>query len=92
MELQKEPKTKKLKSNYENLIEQSIGCSYVRFKDQPVPPGINKEPVYEFYVKSTTNKYVVDLILWTPLGVIYKAYGETNTVPLGNVSYCRWIL
>jgi len=61
---------------------------YVRFH-QPVPPGEDKEPVSEFRLKSTQKKYVVDSILWTPNGVVVKAYNETFIVSLANVMYCR---
>lgn len=66
-------------------------ASYVRFH-KDVPPGENKEPVSEFRLKSTQKKYVVDSILFTPHGVVWKAYGETNIVPLANVIYCRFMV
>jgi hypothetical protein len=77
-------KTKKIRSSE----LQEIESYYVRFH-QPVPPADNKEPVSEFRLKSSQTKYLVDSILWTPHGVIWKAYNETNIVPLANVIYCR---
>src|SRR5665213_3384033 len=70
-------------------------CLYVRFH-QPVPPALNKEPVSEFKLKPDGNsiqamRYVVDSITYTEHGVIYTAYGETNIVPLANVTYARLI-
>jgi hypothetical protein len=63
---------------------------YVRFH-QPVPPAEDKEPVSEFRLESKQSKYVVDSILWTIHGVIVKAFGETQIIPLANVIYCRWM-
>jgi hypothetical protein len=64
---------------------------YVRFH-QPVPPGVDKEPVSEFKLVGRNQfdkKYVVDSITWTPDGVITKAHGTTNIIPLANVIHCR---
>ena len=76
----------------DNLIENSIPIYYVRFH-QPVPTGEDKEPVAEFRLKSSGKqaKYLVDDMAWTPDGVIYFAFGETNLVPLANVIYARLV-
>jgi len=71
---------------------------YARFH-QAVPPGLDKEPVNEFRIKSATKqikqgdlKYLVDSLKWTPEGIVYQAYGETGLVALANVVYCRLTL
>jgi len=70
--------------------DKCVVCHYARFH-QPVPPYVNKEPVSEFKVKSDSDKYKVDSIVYTPHGVIWTANGETNIVPLANVIYVRTI-
>ena len=80
-------------SQIEYWLQSAIPCHYVRFQ-QAVPPAVNKEPVSEFRLEATGDSqrgklYVVDSIYYTPHGVIFKAYGETNIVPLANVMYVR---
>lgn len=72
-----------------------IACRYAKFSE-PVPSRKNGEPVHEFYIASETkqpehNKYLVDSLCYTRHGLIFKAYGEVNIVPLGNVVYARAI-
>lgn len=76
------------KSPLAKMQEGGIKCHYVRFH-QSVPPGVNREPVSEFYTKSSTSKYVVDSITYTPDGLIFEANGELDIVPLANVIYAR---
>ena len=83
-------------STLETLIQHGIPCKYVRFH-QAVPPALNKEPVGEFRLSAQgdVNRgklYAVDSIAYTPHGVIFKAYGETNIVPLANIIYVRTII
>lgn len=79
------------KDNVGQWEYEGIPCHYARFH-QPVPPYVNKEPVSEFKVKSDADKYKVDLIVYTPHGLIWTANGETNIVPLANVIYVRTII
>jgi hypothetical protein len=91
MDIEKQKDTKKKiisKSNFAELIDQAIPSYYVRFH-QPVPPGEDKEPVSEFRLESKQSKYLVDMISWTPHGVIFRAHEETGIVPLANIIYCR---
>jgi hypothetical protein len=80
------------RSNLELWAEQGIDCTYVKFH-QDIPPGNKKEPVAEFKTNPTNvpggAKYVVDRIIYTPNGLIYTAFGETNIVPLANVVFVR---
>ncbi len=65
-----------------------VECYYVRFH-QPVPPAKNLEPVAEFCLTGLTQKYLVDQITYTPHGVIFRAKGEVDLVPLANIIYAR---
>lgn len=80
---------KEVKKKQESELGYPI--HYARFH-HPVPPGLNKEPVNEFVIKGKQTKYLVDSLRWTPEGVLYSAYGETNLVPSANVVYCRLTL
>jgi hypothetical protein len=83
---------KKKKSNLEKWISDGVNCYYARFQS-PIPPGDNKEPVSEFTLNPLKNtKYRVDSMVYTPHGLIFKAYGETNIVPLPDVMYARFTL
>lgn len=84
-EIKKVPKPP---SRIKEWEDEGIRCYYVRFH-QPIPPGVHKEPVSEFYLKSNTNKYVVDSLTYTVHGLVYRAYGETNISPLANIMYVR---
>jgi len=74
----------------EKWESEGVPCYYARFQG-PVPPSLNKEPVSEFYLKSSTNKYVVDRITYTEHGLIWRANSELNMTPLANVQYVRSI-
>lgn len=68
-----------------------VHCFYVRFH-QPVPPAKDLEPVAEFSTQAKPpSKYLVDSITYTPNGVIFRAKGEVDLVPLANVIYVRSI-
>lgn len=77
-------------SHLECLFREGIPCRYARFH-QPVPPYVNKEPVSEFKLSSTTvnDKYLVDAMSYTGQGLIFKAKDEVNIVPLANIIYVR---
>jgi hypothetical protein len=88
MEETQTPRKKKEPNNLQKLLDQGIPSHYVRFH-QPVAPGLDREPVSEFRLRSIQSKYVVDEIIWTPHGVIFKAHGEIDIVDSANVIYCR---
>lgn len=71
-------------------LAEGVPCYYVRFQN-PVSPGVNREPVSEFYIKGPTGKYIVDQIIYTPYGLIFRAFGETDIVPLANVMLTRTV-
>jgi hypothetical protein len=74
------------------MIQDSIPCHYVRFH-QPVPPGVDKEPVSEFrLVSMKQSKYVVQAIYRHANCVIVEAYDTTFIVESANVMYSRPIL
>lgn len=75
----------------EDLTATGRSISYVRFH-HPVPPYKDKEPVSEFRLMSKDTKYIVDAMLWTPHGVIFKANGEVGISSLANVVYCRLVI
>lgn len=70
--------------------DDGIPCHYARFH-QPVPPSLNKEPVSEFktFRKEINDKYLVDSMNLTPIGLVFKSKDETNVVPLANIIYVR---
>lgn len=72
----------------ETLFKTGIPCHYARFH-QPVPGMRDKEPVSEFNTKLKDNKYSVDSLSYTAMGLIFKVRGETNIVPLANIIYVR---
>lgn len=83
-----------LQSLSEAWAMDGIDCKYARFVN-PVPVRMDAEPVYEFYLLHTDphkpkhKKYMVDSLVYTPYGLICKCNGETNIVPLGNISFVR---
>jgi hypothetical protein len=77
-------------SHLDEWLAQGIPLYYCRFQ-QSVPPAVNKEPVAEFNLEAKHHKYVVERMVYTPHGVIFSAFGETNIVPLANVMYVRTI-
>lgn len=79
------------KKKLEPSLAITTPIHHVRFH-QPVPPGLNKEPVGEFVLSGKQSKYLVDSLSLTPHGVMYQAYGETGLVPLANVIYCRFTI
>jgi len=87
VELVKEKKIKKA-NNLQELIDSGIPVHYVRFH-QPVPPGIDKEPVSEFRIESPQKKYKVDRMMRCKGCLIFEAYGETDIVESANVIYSR---
>lgn len=97
MDLMKQTKlTKsKQKSTLEMWAADGVACSDAKFH-QPVPPAKDKEPVSQFMVRPPNTqhgvKYTVDSIIYTPHGVIYTAFGETNIVALANVVVVRAIV
>lgn len=82
------------KSIIENLFSGGIPCHYARFH-QPVPPYLNKEPVSEFrqknegFLPTAMDKYVVDEMRYTSMGLVFKMNKELNIVPLANIIYIR---
>lgn len=62
--------------------------SYVKFH-APIPPGKDKEPVYEFKLDTQDKKYKADKI--TREGdTVYLTHGEgTTETPWVNVAYAR---
>ncbi len=90
-EVQREKTQKKPKTNLQELIDSGISCYYVKFQN-PVAPGKDKEPVYEFKTKTDNpndKKYVVEQMWWTPKGLVFKANGETDISPSANISLFR---
>lgn len=76
-------------SLFDQWKESSVPCRYVRFQ-APVPPCVNKEPVYEFKIEPKDVKYKVDAMLYNPsVGLIFSAYGEEDIVPCPNIQYIR---
>lgn len=81
-------------TNLELAKALGIPIRYARFH-QPVPPALNLEPVAEFKVIKSEkpierNKYSVDAMLKTPIGIVWSAYGETDSIiELANVMYVR---
>lgn len=69
-------------------ITNGIVCDYVKFRD-PVPRFEGQEPVYEFKLLATTQKYVVNSIIYTQHGLVWRAGDEINIVPLSNVNFVR---
>lgn len=80
-----------LHTKLEEWEDLGVKCYYARFH-QPVPPYVNVEPVSEFKLIADQRKYKVDRITFTENGVIWRANGEVNIVPLANVIYVRPIL
>ena len=79
-------------STLDRLKAEAVQCHYVRFH-QPVPPGLNREPVSEFKINSN-NKYSVDSMLYHPVaGLIFEATGsnghEEDITPTANIIYVR---
>ncbi len=63
---------------------------YVRFHS-PVPNHENSEPVYEFRLTGTTEKYKVEGMTLTKDGLEFTSHGDTNFVPLANIIYARFL-
>jgi hypothetical protein len=61
---------------------------YARFQ-QPIPPGVNREPVSEFTLSGKQAKYLVDTMEYTSDGLVWTFQDETNITPLANVMYVR---
>lgn len=78
-------------SNLDSWIKDGVSCYYMRFQS-PVAPAKDKEPVSEFYIKGPTSKYLVDSMWYTPNGLVWKAFGETNVTPLANINWGRIVL
>ncbi len=86
----KEVKVKKNKSELEEKWDKAIPVYYGKFHS-PVPPAANKEPVYEFYIKGPTGKYLVDDLRWSwGDGLLFKAYGTLDMTPAANVQVVRF--
>lgn len=89
----KEEEVIPLLSMFDRLKAESIPCYYARFH-QPVPPGLDMEPVGEFKVKSK-SKYSVEGMLYHPTaGLIFAAANkkgeiEEDIVPAANIIYVR---
>lgn len=74
---------------YEKWEAEGIPCHHVRFQAE-IPPAKDMQPVGEFYTKQNKSKYVVDSMVYTPHGVIWRAFGEVNIVPLANIQLARF--
>jgi len=87
-------------SALERSFEDGIKCWYARFQ-APVSPGINMEPVYEFYVRhpaenimphSPKNKYTVDAMSHNEHTMYWKLGGLIQETPWVNVQWARPIV
>lgn len=72
-------------------IAKGVPLYYVRFH-QPVAPSVDREPVSEFRLVSTHDKYVVQEIYQTPYGIIWRHKEEWDISSLANMLYCRTVL
>lgn len=87
-EIEKQP------SQLNDWETRGIVCQYAKFI-HPVASGPNREPVSEFKTSKMTGKYttdpryLVDSLVYTPYGLIWRAHGEVNLAPIANINHVR---
>ena len=89
MEEKKKPKA----SPIEQWERFGTPCYYVRFH-QGIPIHVDAEPVSEFKLATSplnanSRKYIVESMVYTEHGIIWRSRGELNVCPLANVMYAR---
>lgn len=73
-----------METSLKALAVSGISLSYVKFQG-PVAPSPKQEPVYEFKLEAKDQKYVVQEIYYTDLGVVWRHRDSWNLTPLPNV-------